>query len=85
MVDQVDNPNSEFGFAGTAQQDADNETWQASRGNFNYNFRGDIRQSARGDTKYTLQTITFTGTPLAAGTAAGATYWSAARATTNSC
>ena len=85
MVDQVDNPNSEFGFAGTAQQDADNETWQASRGNYNYNFRGDIRQSARGDTKYTLQTITFTGTPLAAGTAAGATYWSAARATTNSC
>ena len=69
MVDAVDNPNAEFGFAGTAQQDADNESWQATRGNYQYNFRGDIRQTARGDTKYTLQTVTFTGTPLAAGTA----------------
>ena len=71
MVDQVDNPNAEFGFAGTAQQDADNEGWQAARGNYQYNFRGDVRQSARGETKYTLQTVTFTGAPLAAGTAAG--------------
>lgn len=67
MVDQVDNPNTEFGFAGTAQQDADNESWQATRGNYQYNFRGDIRQSARGDTKYNLQTVTFTGTLPAAG------------------
>lgn len=71
MVERMSDRENDFGFAGVAQQDAESDSWQSARGNYQFNFKGDVRQSGRADTKLVLQTVTFTGAAAPPGVLAG--------------
>ena len=57
---------AEFDFDGTAIQNAGDDGWTQTRGDYQFGFRGDVRQSIRGETKFTLQATTFVVAPTAA-------------------
>lgn len=50
---------AEFDFDGTAIQNAGDDGWTQTRGDYQFGFRGDVRQSIRGETKFTLQATIF--------------------------